>query len=453
MQNRHRTITDQQHFSRCCWTLTSVFLLFLLGILIVFGYTPTNDGEGYIEYAQIVIADGQPYPTLNHIFGKPYIWNSGIINLVALSLWLTKSLIPLLVLLCVMKALTAWLLARSTAILFNERTALIALLLYILYPNNWGQSTMLSSEIPMVFFAMLAFYIIVKTTQKNNYPLDPQGRFQSEAEKELSTINYQLISAGAFLAFANWFRPVAAIFILAFIIYFVIYKRRNWLRFSANLIAGYLLIITIIGTSCYLRTGHFLYQADSLWFNMAEATYETDEQPHYNSNPFPPGTARYIDDMQHKTAIECSHIWRERSLQWLKQHPAEYLSKIPSRLYYTYKNDIDNLVAFLPQKDNPATNNITLPLGTLRTQFLQLSAVQYFALFCTVLYILLLLLAFGGTIRLINKHPLTVFLPLFTIVIGSLALALLIHGETRFKAPFMPFIFMLAACFFYRKRI
>jgi hypothetical protein len=36
---------------------------------------------------------------------------------------------------------------------------------------------------------------------------------------------------------------------------------------------------------------------------------------------------------------------------------------------------------------------------------------------------------------------------------GSLALALLIHGETRFKAPFMPFIFMLAATIFYKKHI
>ena len=406
-------------------------------MLFIFGYTPTNDGEGYIEYAQIAIGDGQPYPTLNHIVGKPYIWNSGIINLVALSLWLCKSLMPLLILLCVMKALTALLLARTTAILFDERTALIALLLYILYPNNWGQSTMLSSEIPMAFFAMLAFYITVKTIQKNNY--------------QLFIINYQLLSAGAFLALANWFRPVAAIFIVAFIIYFVICKRRNWLRFSANLIAGYLLVIAIIGTSCYLRTGYFLYQADSLWFNMAEATYETDEQPHYNADPFPLGTARYIDDMQHKTAIECSHIWRERSLKWLKQHPMEYLSKIPSRIYYTYKNDIDNLVAFLPQKDNPATNNITLPLGSLRTQFSQLSGVQYFALFCTVLYILLLLLAIGGSIRQLRHCSLSVFLPLFIIVMGSLALALLIHGETRFKAPFMPFIFMLAATIFYKK--
>ena len=434
MQNRYRELTAER-FNLYCWALTIGFLLLLLGVLIVFGYTPTNDGEGYIEYAQIAIADRQPYPTLHHIIGKPYIWNMGIINLVALSLELTKSLYPLLVLFCIMKALTAWLLAHTTAKLFNRQTALIALILYILYPNNWGQSTMLSSEIPMLFFTMLALYTAPLSS--------PEG----------DTIAMKGIEApsgavGGALALANWFRPVAAIFLLALVVYFFLFRKRQWKKLTLYLLSGYAFVVLLIGTSCYLRTGYFLYQADSLWFNMAEATYETDSQPHYNTEVFPEGTARYIDDMQHKTAIECSHIWRERSLKWLREHPVEYLKKVPARLYYIYQNDIDNLAAFLPTKADAAKNYITLPLGSLRTQFSQLSAVQYFALLATILYFLLLLLAFAGALRLmLNGRWREAFLPVFIIVAASMALALLIHGETRFKAPFMPFLFMLAASF------
>ncbi len=434
MQNCYCKLTAER-FNRCCWVLTIGFLLLLLGVLIVFGYTPTNDGEGYIEYAQIAIADRQPYPTLHHIIGKPYIWNMGIINFVALSLGLTKSLYPLLVLFCIMKALTAWLLAHTTAKLFNRQVALLALILYILYPNNWGQSTMLSSEIPMLFFTMLALYTA---------PLSSPGG---------DTIAMKGIEApsgavGGALALANWFRPVAAIFLLALIAYFFLFRKRQWKKLTLHLLSGYAMVVLLIGTSCYLRTGYFLYQADSLWFNMAEATYETDSQPHYNTEVFPEGTARFIDDMQHKTAIECSHIWRERSLKWLSEHPVEYLKKVPARLYYIYQNDIDNLAAFLPTKTDAAKNYITLPLGSLRTQFSQLSAVQYFALFATILYILLLLLALAGALRLmLNGRWREAFLPVFIIVAASLALALLIHGETRFKAPFMPFLFMLAASF------
>ena len=432
MQNRYRELTAER-FNRCCWALTIGFLLLLLGVLIVFGYTPTNDGEGYIEYAQIAIADRQPYPTLHHIIGKPYIWNMGIINLVALSLGLTKSLYPLLILFCIMKALTAWLLAHTTAKLFNRQVALLALILYILYPNNWGQSTMLSSEIPMLFFTMLALYTAPLSS--------PEG----------DTIAMKGIEApsgavGGALALANWFRPVAAIFLLALVVYFFLFRKRQWKKLTLYLLSSYAFVVLLIGTSCYLRTGYFLYQADSLWFNMAEATYETDSQPHYNTEVFPEGTARFIDDMQHKTAIECSHIWRERSLKWLSEHPVEYLKKVPARLYYIYQNDIDNLAAFLPTKTDAANNFITLPLGSLRTQFSQLSAVQYFALFATILYLLLLLLALAGALRLmLNGRWREAFLPVFIIVAASLALALLIHGETRFKAPFMPFLFMLAA--------
>ncbi len=442
MQNRYRELTAER-FNRCCWVLTIGFLLLLLGVLIVFGYTPTNDGEGYIEYAQIAIADHQPYPTLHHIIGKPYIWNMGIINLVALSLGLMKSLYPLLILFCIMKALTAWLLAHTTAKLFNRQTALIALILYILYPNNWGQSTMLSSEIPMLFFTMLAVFLSLSKLSLSklstlNSPLSLHSK--------LSTLNSQL--SGALFALANWFRPVAAIFLLALVVYFFLFRRGQWKKLTLYLLSGYAFVVLLIGTSCYLRTGYFLYQADSLWFNMAEATYETDSQPHYNTEVFPEGTARYIDDMQHKTAIECSHIWRERSLKWLSEHPVEYLKKVPARLYYIYQNDIDNLAAFLPTKTDAAKNYITLPLGSLRTQFSQLSAVQYFALLATILYLLLLLLAIAGALRLmLNGRWREAFLPVFIIIAASLALALLIHGETRFKAPFMPFLFMLAASF------
>ena len=449
MQNRYRELTAER-FNRCCWALTIGFLLLLLGVLIVFGYTPTNDGEGYIEYAQIAIADRQPYPTLHHIIGKPYIWNMGIINLVALSLGLTKSLYPLLILFCIMKALTAWLLAHTTARLFNRQIALLALILYILYPNNWGQSTMLSSEIPMLFFTMLALYTAPLSSPKAP-PTAPEIAPLSSPEGD--TIAFMGIEApsgavGGALALANWFRPVAAIFLLALVVYFFLFRRGQWKKLTLYLLSGYAFVVLLIGTSCYLRTGYFLYQADSLWFNMAEATYETDSQPHYNTEVFPEGTARYIDDMQHKTAIECSHIWRKRSLKWFSEHPVEYLKKVPARLYYIYQNDIDNLAAFLPTKTDAAKNYITLPLGSLRTQFSQLSAVQYFALFATILYLLLLLLALAGALRLmLNGRWREAFLPVFIIVAASLALALLIHGETRFKAPFMPFLFMLVASF------
>ena len=460
MQNSHRTL-KRTLSNNAYLIISALFLLLLIAILCIFGYTPTNDGEGYLDYARIALAEHQPYPSPKTILGQPFIWNPGIINLIILSLWAFQSLWPLLLTLCLMKALSAFLVAKIASKLFSHQTALIALFLYILYPNNWGQSTMLSSEIPMVFFTLLAVNLSLKN---NNSPrlLRPRR----------SHIPLQFL-AGITLAIANWFRPVATIFLVALVLYHLLKRsrllrpRRNPTRPILHLLSGYILTILIIGTSCYLRTGYFIYQSDTLWFNMAEATYEKDPQPHYSTEMFPPGTARYIQDMQHKTAIECSHIWRQRSLKWLAEHPVQYLSKIPARLYYVYKNDIDNLSAFLPDKSNPAENYVTLPLKNIlhlsktSLTFREGTAVASLAIITTIFYILLLLSAMIATITTLHsplnpqRHfhseaekqlsTLNITLLLFIIIAGSLALVLAVHGETRFKAPFMPFIFILAA--------
>lgn len=464
MQNSHRTL-KRTLSNNAYLIISALFLLLLIAILCIFGYTPTNDGEGYLDYARIALAEHQPYPSPKTIIGQPFIWNPGIINLIILSLWAFQSLWPLLLTLCLMKALSAFLVAKIASKLFSHQTALIALFLYILYPNNWGQSTMLSSEIPMVFFTLLAVNLSLKN---NNSPRLPRPR--------RSHIPLQFL-AGITLAIANWFRPVATIFLVALVLYHLLKRsrllrpRRNPTRPILHLLSGYILTILLIATSCYLRTGYFIYQSDTLWFNMAEATYEKDPQPHYSTEMFPPGTARYIQDMQHKTAIECSHIWRQRSLKWLAEHPAQYLSKIPARLYYVYKNDIDNLSAFLPDKSNPAENYVTLPLKSIlhlsktSLTFREGTAVASLAIITTIFYILLLLSAIIATITTLRttlhstlnpqRHfhseaekqlsTLNITLLLFIIIAGSLALVFAVHGETRFKAPFMPFIFILAA--------
>ena len=63
-----------------------------------------------------------------------------------------------------------------------------------------------------------------------------------------------------------------------------------------------------------------------------------------------------------------------------------------------------------------------------------------------IFYIVIILMAVTAAVQLLRKREYrSTFLPLFIVVAGSLALVLVSHGETRFKAPFMPFLFMLAA--------
>lgn len=403
--------------------ISIAFFFFLLAILLFVGYTPTNDGDGYIEYALMSLKDRQPYPSHSTIMGQPFIWNIGQINLIALSLWLTRSIMPVLVLMCALKAATAYVVARIAELLFNHRTGLIAILLYIAYPNNWGQSTMLLSEIPSVALALTALYLTLKYKRAKAW-----------------------IAAGLLFAIATWIRPISPIYIGSALLYHLFFNRKLILKRYACVVGGYAALLIGFGSSCYLRTGYFLTQPTTVWFNFAANTYEKSTKVEYNQPVYPKGTARYIANREKLTALQCRDIWRQRSLQWLGNHKIAYLKKVPERLFWMYYEDIDNIPAFLKDKQRAENNFVTLPVTSIAHQINSLSPIQYFALINEICYIIIILMAVVATAQLLLKREYrSTFLSLFIIVAGSLALVLVSHGETRFKAPFMPFFFVLAA--------
>lgn len=403
--------------------ISIAFFFFLLAILLFVGYTPTNDGDGYIDYALMSLKDGQPYPSHSTILGQPFIWNIGHINLIALSLWLTRSIVPVLVLMCALKAVSAFVIARITELLFNHRMGLIAILLYIAYPNNWGQSTMLLSEIPSVALALTALYLTLKYNRAKAW-----------------------IAAGLLFAVATWIRPISPIYIGSAFLYHLLFNRRLILKRYACIVGSYVALLIAVGTSCYLRTDYFLTQPTTVWFNFIANTYEKSTKVDYTQPVYPKGTARCIANREKLTALQCRDIWRQRSLQWLGNHKIAYLKKVPGRLFWMYYEDIDNIAAFLKDKQHAENNYVTLPATSIAHQINSLSPIQYFALINEIFYLIIVLMAVTATAQLLRKRDdCSLFLPLFIIVAGSLALVLVSHGETRFKAPFIPFLFMLAA--------
>lgn len=401
------------------------YLILLLVILAVFGYTPTNDGDGYIQLAILSLKDGMPYPSPSSIYGQPFVWNIGEICIVEFSLWLFHSVYPVLIANCFLKALTALSVALIAKKLFNDKVGLVAIILYILYPNNWGDSTMLLTETPSIALSLSALYIILSKKHWKMWLL-----------------------AGLLFATSNWIRPVSPIYIGSALLYHLIFNRKNVIRHYASLASTYVAFTLLIGFGSWSRTGYFLYQADTLWFNMAEATYETSVAPHYNSEMYPKGTIRYIEGREHLTAPECSRIWKKRDLEWLKNNKLAYMKKVPGRLYYMYISDIDNISAFIVNKKNTASNYVTLPYKHIFKEFTALTSVQYLALLTWIMYLFMLASFIVGIASIMHqKLNSQLFILLMIVIGGSLAMVLVNHGETRFKAPMMPFIFMVSAYF------
>lgn len=403
-----------------------LYFLFLLIVLWVFGYTPTNDGEGYIELARDCMNYGEPYPCKVSIEGQPFIWNIGSINMVILSLSLFGTIYPVLLLMCGMKALTAYFITGIARKVFSDKVALITLLIYVLYPNYWGQSTTLLPEIPSEFFMFSAFYVI----------------FSRQSRK-------MMVLAGVLLALSNWFRPNVALMIVLLSAWLFFFHRTVFLKKIPLVLTACIVSLAAIGTECYLRTGHFVFQAQTYWYNMVDQCYDgAPAAPHFGMDTTSEGKSRYIKDREKKTCFECNEIWKRRSIEWLRGHMAEYLGKIPPRLYYLYMNDIDNMAAFLADKENAENNYVLIPYRHILTEWNTLTPVQWFSFVTTLFYALIMLMAVAAFLVYAREGRLSYLsLPLVMAVAGSFIFVLLVHAETRYKDSFMPFIIMMSACF------
>ncbi len=389
MQNRYREII-------------AIFTLIQLIVLGIFGYTPYPDSEGYIRLANDCLVFNQPYPISQKISELQFIWNPGPINLTALSLILFDSIIPLLIFYCLLKGVTAWLIHDLTLKLLGARIAFVTLLLYVIYPANYGESTSLLSEIPSFFFSILGIWL---TVCKDKPWL-----------------------GGAAIAIGNWFRPMGIIYLLALLLY----RKRH----SFKIIAGYTIMICVIGGTCYLRTNHFIYQAKTGW--MALLQYSVDHTLTTEDDSLP-----YITNAN---AVEKDKIWRNRFILWIAKHPQEYLLQIPKKIVDLYISDNVNLCAFLSNKEQRPYLYDELSMRTLIRDFPKYTPTQTLAIINLIYYYFLLITFVVATVRICSQKIESWFIiPITVIIATTTMLALVGHGEARFHHTLMPFIIMIGA--------
>lgn len=398
MQDSNRKITV---------AIIVAFTLLQFIILFVFGYTPYPDSNGYLLLAKDCVRVGEPYPVSSQLYSLPFIWNVGAINLVALSLKLFKSIIPLLCLYSLLKGMSAWLIYEISKQLFKERLAFITLLLYVLYPANYGESTSLLSELPFTFFILLGIFSVLK--------------------------QYTLLG-GALIAIANWIRPMGIVFIASLIVYYLLRKKKIDILKS---ISGYLAVVAILCVLTYHRTGYCIYQAKTGWMSLLQ--YSVDHSPENDT---------YYTMADGFNAVQKDSVWQKRTIEWITKHPGEYISQMPAKLIKTYVSDNVNFCTFLPDKNTAKYMYEEISMPVLLKAFPHYSAVQWLTAYNLLYYYLLLVLFLAGTVSAI-RHKLysAVAIPLSIIILGTALLLLVGHGEARFHIPFMPFIIMMAALF------
>lgn len=306
-----------------------------------------------------------------------------------------------------MKGCSAWLVYNIAHILFKEKTAFNALILYVAYPANYGESTSVLSELPFIFFILLGILAVLKR---------------------------QNVTGGILMAFANWIRPMGIVFLSSTIIFQFIAKNK---KASIDTLCGYLILIACISSLSYLRTGHCIYQAKTGW--MALLQYSVDNSPENDD---------YYTKADGYNAIQKDSVWQKRTIEWIAKNPKEYIRQMPKKLIKTYASDNVNFCAFLPNKNESEYMYGEIDIKTLAHCFPKYNAVQWLTVCNLIYYYILLALFIAGIIMAIKRQLFVHFaIPISVVVIGTAILLLAGHGETRFHIPFIPFIIMLAASF------
>ena len=396
MQNSHRQLV---------LILIAAFTILQLLILAIFGYTPYPDSNGYISIAEECIAGNDWYPIATKLNDYPFLWNIGAINAVVLTFKLFHSVTPLLVVYSLMKGITAGLFYAVTRKTNGSHAALVALILYIVYPANYGEGTSVLSELPFMFFIMLGIYLSIVR-------------------------NYSIIG-GMMLATANWFRPMGIVFLVALLIFFLF----KW-RKSLKLIIGYAVMITIIGCASMHRTGLFLYQAKTGWMALMD-----DSSDHAQKS-------MKVRERTDWNVAQKDSAWQSLFFDWLKDHPTEYVKQMPPKLVNTYVSDNVNLCTFIPNKTDKEYMYEEVSMQTLIDSFPKLSAVQWLTVINLIVYLCIIACAFCS-LYWFNRNK--YLLPVSIVLIGTLLLLFVGHGEARFHIPFMPFFMMLSAVFINKK--
>lgn len=395
-----------------------IVLLFTLAqamIITIFGYTPYPDSDSYINIAMECIRYGELYPVGSLIDDYPFLWNIGAINAVVISLSFFGSFIPLLYFYCLLKGTTAMLVFLISKQVFNYRIAFLALCIYVFYPANYGESTSTLSEVPFIFLGLLSIYLGIKK---------------------------HYFFAGLVLVIANYFRPMAIMFIPPLLIYWYC-QHRVMKLYCLKYIFGATLMLLIIGGSNYIKTGYFITQAKTGW--MALRDYSID---HYSDNIIEAssiGQKTEVSDIDSMNCIEVDAEYRKQFLHWLKEHPATYIKQMPMKIIRTYISDNVNFCTFLPNKNvSFLYDGISMP--SLVKSFPDYNPVQWLTVFNLAYYYVLLVAFVAFSLYLFKTRKFEwmafcVSVPL----IGTLILVFFGHGETRFHQPFTPFIIMMVA--------
>lgn len=391
-----------------CWILLQVILLCLY-----WDFPLHDDAEAYTSIALECIRTNTWYPTGTLHLNAEYLFAPGYINLLIAVGRLAGDLAVIKIVnlfLNVTLALEVYYLARK---LFNTQTAYLSLILYCMLYSNWFLAIAPLSDLPFVWCMATSVCAVVYRKW------------------------YSLAIAGLLLAAGNWIRPLAIVFLVPLAVYMYTYRYK--VREYALTGAFLLLTVFAVGKSTEQRLGAFSFQSTTSGINLAMSSFkEANGLVNFGfmrAEHFRP----YISQRDSLTYREKDRMLKELSLQWILDHPYEYLRQIPLKLVVLYSMDT------WPERVLPGKGLYdTLP-GLTKNPAAFFAFAGGLVLKSLCFYIVLILFIaylWAERKRYFRKENVFLLVP----VLGTLATLPFVVTE-RYHYPFLPFLIVYAAFF------
>lgn len=270
-----------------------------------------DDALAYVKLASECIARGTWYPDVHNQY-EDFIFGPGYVNLLIGIYHLFGSFSYVRLLNLLMNIAMVFEIRKLAEEIFSIKTGYYAAILYMLIFSNLYAPIAVLTDLPFTFLLLTALLLC------NIRRLLP------------------VAVAGVLIALANWFRPLAIVFLFVILLLFIVQKRR-WQSYVA-LALPLVLIVFLIGQSVKMRTGYFVYQAVSGGYNLAMSSFD-EANGLVNFNGFgdpdnyiclPPGNYTYM---------ERDSLLKRASIRWISEHPFKYVSQLPFKLVALYSED------------------------------------------------------------------------------------------------------------------
>lgn len=395
-----------------------------------------SDPGLYVYYAQECVKHGTMYPDYTN-YHDQYIFNPGWVNFIILWIKLFGSVRYLPYFNSILNLGIIYYIFQICKKLFsNGHIAYTAVYCFMLLPSFFTISSHLYSESLFTILSLATLYYTITS--------------ETKIDKVLPYI------AGSLAALSMWTRPIAIAWIIACLFYYL-WIHRKW--FSAiKYIGSYAIICTIIAICTHINYPDYLYKANTGGVNIIMGANDLATGGYCGETRYNKGELGYIyglftndtlpvwryytqerkEPMPATSSIytsnELDRIWKERSLNWIKNNMPHFIGLSFIKIQILFKRT----PIFLYKYEGTGIYYTckSKPLNYI----LEIISTYFF-------YFLLLLSFSGLLLRKTYKQPKII---LYVIIILYIAVICVTCASARYNMVIQPFIVISATSAAYK---